>query len=43
MLLVTHDLNEALYLADRIVLLSEGKLVANLNSQEFMESLNGRS
>lgn len=38
-LLVTHDLNEALYLADRIVLLSEGKLVANLNSQEFMESL----
>jgi osmoprotectant transport system ATP-binding protein len=38
-LLVTHDLNEALYLADRIVLLSEGKLVANLSHQEFTKSL----
>ena len=29
-LLVTHDLDEALYLADRIVLLGEGRLIANL-------------
>jgi osmoprotectant transport system ATP-binding protein len=37
-LLVTHDLDEALYLGDRIVLLSEGKLVANLTPEEFMRS-----
>lgn len=37
-LLVTHDLDEALYLGDRIVLLSEGKLVANLTPEEFMVS-----
>jgi osmoprotectant transport system ATP-binding protein len=37
-LLVTHDLDEALYLGDRIVLLSEGKLVANLEPEEFLRS-----
>ncbi len=37
-LLVTHDLDEALYLADRIVLLSEGKLIANLEPAEFLRS-----
>jgi osmoprotectant transport system ATP-binding protein len=37
-LLVTHDLDEALYLADRIVLLSEGKLIANLKPAEFLRS-----
>jgi osmoprotectant transport system ATP-binding protein len=37
-LLVTHDLDEALYLGDRIVLLSEGKLVANLEPQDFLRS-----
>jgi len=37
-LLVTHDLDEALYLADRIVLLSGGKLIANLAPQEFLLS-----
>jgi osmoprotectant transport system ATP-binding protein len=37
-LLVTHDLDEALYLADRIVLLSEGKLIANLPPDEFLRS-----
>jgi osmoprotectant transport system ATP-binding protein len=37
-LLVTHDLDEALYLADRIVLLSEGKLAANLVRAEFLHS-----
>ena len=37
-LLVTHDLDEALYLADRIVLLSEGKLIANLPPAEFLRS-----
>jgi len=36
--LVTHDLDEALFLADRIVLLGNGKLIANLAPQEFMES-----
>jgi osmoprotectant transport system ATP-binding protein len=35
-MLVTHDLDEALYLAHRIVLLNEGTLVANLQPAEFM-------
>jgi osmoprotectant transport system ATP-binding protein len=39
-LLVTHDLDEALYLAHRIVLLSEGKLIANLEPSEFLRSGN---
>jgi osmoprotectant transport system ATP-binding protein len=37
-LLVTHDLDEALYLADRIVLLERGKLIANLTPAEFLQS-----
>jgi osmoprotectant transport system ATP-binding protein len=37
-LLVTHDLDEALYLGHRIALLGEGKLVANLAPDEFMRS-----
>jgi osmoprotectant transport system ATP-binding protein len=37
-LLVTHDLDEALYLGDRIVLLSEGHLIANLTSDEFTQA-----
>jgi osmoprotectant transport system ATP-binding protein len=37
-LLVTHDLDEALYLADRIAFLSEGKLIANLTPSEFLHS-----
>jgi osmoprotectant transport system ATP-binding protein len=37
-LLVTHDLDEALYLGDRIVLLSAGRLVANLKPEEFLRS-----
>jgi osmoprotectant transport system ATP-binding protein len=37
-LLVTHDLNEALYLADRIVLLEDGKLIADLRQAEFLQS-----
>jgi osmoprotectant transport system ATP-binding protein len=37
-LMVTHDLDEALYLGDRIVLLNEGKLIANLRPNEFMAS-----
>ncbi len=37
-LLVTHDLDEALYLGHRIVLLSDGKIVANLPPEEFLAS-----
>jgi osmoprotectant transport system ATP-binding protein len=37
-LLVTHDLDEALYLGHRIVLLSEGKLIASLAPGEFLKS-----
>jgi osmoprotectant transport system ATP-binding protein len=37
-LLVTHDLDEALYLADRIVLLGEGTVLANLAREEFLQS-----
>ena len=37
-LLVTHDLDEALYLAHRIVLLEGGKLIANLAPAEFLAS-----
>lgn len=37
-LLVTHDLDEALYLAQRIVLVSDGKLVADLLRDEFLAS-----
>jgi osmoprotectant transport system ATP-binding protein len=37
-LLVTHDLNEALYLGDRIALLSEGRLVACFGPEEFLSS-----
>ena len=37
-LLVTHDLDEALYLANRIVLLSSGKLIADLSRDEFLRS-----
>jgi osmoprotectant transport system ATP-binding protein len=39
-LLVTHDLDEALYLADRIVLLSHGRLVAQMSPREFLHSMN---
>jgi osmoprotectant transport system ATP-binding protein len=38
-LLVTHDLDEALYLARRIVLVSEGKVVADLPADEFLRSI----
>jgi osmoprotectant transport system ATP-binding protein len=37
-MLVTHDLNEALYLASHIVLLEAGKVVANLPVGEFVGS-----
>ncbi|HEX4067309.1 MAG TPA: ATP-binding cassette domain-containing protein [Acidobacteriaceae bacterium] len=37
-LLVTHDLDEALYLGSRIVLLNEGRVAANLVPQEFLQS-----
>jgi osmoprotectant transport system ATP-binding protein len=37
-LLVTHDLDEALYLAHHIVLLGEGKVVANLVREQFLQS-----
>ncbi len=37
-LLVTHDLDEALYLASRIVLIEEGRIAADLASGEFLDS-----
>jgi osmoprotectant transport system ATP-binding protein len=37
-LLVTHDLDEALYLGDRIVLLSDGRVIADLAPEEFLLS-----
>jgi osmoprotectant transport system ATP-binding protein len=37
-LLVTHDLDEALYLGDRIALLNEGRLIAALAPDEFIQS-----
>ena len=39
-LLVTHDLDEALYLADRVVFLDQGEIVADLASTEVMQSEN---
>jgi osmoprotectant transport system ATP-binding protein len=39
-LIVTHDLNEALYLADRIILLDSGKILADLPSTELRTSTN---
>jgi osmoprotectant transport system ATP-binding protein len=39
-LIVTHDLDEALYLADRIVLMESGSIVADLASNEVRASTN---
>jgi osmoprotectant transport system ATP-binding protein len=39
-LIVTHDLEEALYLADRVVLLGAGKVVADLAAGEVRRSEN---
>jgi osmoprotectant transport system ATP-binding protein len=37
-LLVTHDLDEALYLAQRVVFLAEGEVVADLPADEVLKS-----
>jgi osmoprotectant transport system ATP-binding protein len=39
-LLVTHDLDEALYLAQRVVFLAEGEVVADLAAGEVLASNN---
>jgi osmoprotectant transport system ATP-binding protein len=39
-LLVTHDLDEALYLAQRVVFLSEGTIVADVSPKEVVGSDN---
>ena len=39
-LIVTHDLEEALYLADRVVLVEQGKVVADLEAAEVRSSKN---
>ncbi|MFL6426608.1 MAG: ATP-binding cassette domain-containing protein [Acidobacteriaceae bacterium] len=37
-LLVTHDLDEALYLAERVVLVEDGSIAANLAAEQFLSS-----
>src|SRR3984957_671729 len=37
-LLVTHDLDEALYLAERVVLMEDGGIAANLPAAQFLTS-----
>jgi osmoprotectant transport system ATP-binding protein len=37
-LMVTHDLDEALFLASRIVLVEKGRIVADLGSDDFLQS-----
>ena len=37
-LLVTHDLDEALYLAERVVFLMEGEIAADLRTEEVLRS-----
>ncbi|HEY3987979.1 MAG TPA: ATP-binding cassette domain-containing protein [Acidobacteriaceae bacterium] len=37
-LLVTHDLDEALYLAERVVLVEDGRIAANLPAEDFLSS-----
>ena len=37
-LLVTHDLDEALYLASRILLVAQGRVVADLPAHDFLHS-----
>jgi len=39
-LLVTHDLDEALYLAQRVIFLSAGTVVADLTAEEVLKSKN---
>ena len=39
-LLVTHDLDEALYLAGRVIFLEEGRVVADLLANEVLQSEN---
>ena len=39
-LLVTHDLDEALYLAGRVVFLEQGEVVADLPANEVLQSQN---
>jgi osmoprotectant transport system ATP-binding protein len=38
--LITHDLDEAIYLAKRIVFLAEGEVVADLPADEVLRSNN---
>ena len=39
-LLVTHDLDEALYLADRVLFLADGEVFADLKPEEVLASFN---
>jgi osmoprotectant transport system ATP-binding protein len=35
---VTHDLDEALYLAERVVLIEDGGVAADLPAEQFLSS-----
>jgi osmoprotectant transport system ATP-binding protein len=37
-LLVTHDLDEAIYLASRIILIEDGRVAADLPGERFLDS-----
>ena len=37
MIFVTHDINDAIYLADRVVVMKDGRIVAEGSVKDLME------